>query len=259
MNRLLAISAAIALAGATALGAYAQVPAQPRTARVLPRPKPNTTLLLLNQRLPDVQYTDVPFEQVMEAIKDFTKANVVVRWEKLEDAGVEKDKPITIAVKNLPLSMVLWMIMNEAGGSDVKLAYRASGNLLIVSTEEDLGKEMIVKVYDVTDLLVNVPRFTNAPQIDPSQALSNTGGSGGGGGGNIFQDEGDDEDDDEGDRNALEAPGIRELINLIVATVEPDSWEQNGGTGSITPFRSQLVVRNNILVHQRLNGYIEEE
>ena len=40
--------------------------------------------------------------------------------------------------------MLLWMIMNAAGGSDVKLAYRASNNLLILSTADDLGTEIFL-------------------------------------------------------------------------------------------------------------------
>ena len=32
----------------------------------------------------------------------------------------------------------------------------------------------------------------------------------------------------------------------------------NGGTGTIQAFRNLLVVRNNLLVHQSLGGYVEE-
>ena len=33
---------------------------------------------------------------------------------------------------------------------------------------------------------------------------------------------------------------------------------QNGGTGQIYPFRTSIVVYNNLLVHQRLGGYTQE-
>jgi hypothetical protein len=152
------------------------------------------------------------------------------------------------------------MIMNQAGGSDVKLAYRAAGNMLVMSTEEDLSEEMIVRVYDVSDLLVNVPRFTNAARLDPGQALNQLGqgGQGGGGGGgqsNLFEDTRDDERDDD-DQSA---GSMAELVQLIIDTVEPDSWVTAGGTGSIHPFRKMIVVRNTILVHQALGGYVEED
>lgn len=255
MNRMM-ITCGVGLAFAAT--AFAQ---SNRGPRVLPRLSENPTLKLLNQRIPEVSIEEQPLESVMEWIQELTQANVVVRWEKLEDNSIERDKPISLKVRNLRLSQVLWMIMSQAGGSDVKLAYRAEGNLLILSTEEDLGKEMITKVYDVSDLLTRPPRFTNAPRIDPSQALQNSGGQGGGGGGggggsNIF--ESDDEEDDEGQQGGLADAETAALVQMIIDTIEPDSWQANNGLGSIIPWRGQIVVRNTLLVHQRLGGAIEE-
>jgi hypothetical protein len=179
----------------------------------------------------------------------------------LEDAGIERDKPITMNFRGLRLSQVLWMIMKEAGGTDLPLAYRASGRILTISTEEDLGKEMVIRVYDVSDLLVRAQRFRSAPQLDLAQAGQQ---SGQGGNQNIFGGSGgggtrNDDEDNRGTGNRGEDDtDINELINLIVQTVEPDSWTDNGGLGTIQAFRNLLVVRNNILVHQALGGYVEE-
>ncbi|MFH1748194.1 MAG: hypothetical protein ABIG44_14260 [Planctomycetota bacterium] len=224
-----------------------------------PRPYTPTTLRLLNQRIPEVTFDQVPFESVMDWVKELTGANVVVRWEMLEQMGIERDKPITIKVKNLRLSQVLWMVMNEAGGSDVKLAYRAAGTLLILSTEEDLSRELVLKVYDVGDLLTSAPRFTNAAQLDPGQALNQQGqggqGGGGGGGSQLFQ-TGQNNDNNEDD--TVGGADIDTLIQLITDTVEPDSWTVNGGIGQIYPYRSSIVVYNTLLVHQRIGGYVED-
>lgn len=213
------------------------------------------TLRILNQRIPEVTFEEAPFDQVMQWVEQTMQINVSVRWQILEDAGVQRDKPISVRVRNVRFSQVLWMIMNEAGGPDLKLAYRASGNLLILSTVEDLGKEMITRVYDVSDLLVRVPRFSG-PRLDLSQ--QGGGGQGGGGGQNLFQDEGQDDDSDnrgEGEED-LE---IERLRQIIVQTVEPETWADNGGPGTIVAFRNQLIVRNSIFVHQRLGGYVLED
>jgi uncharacterized membrane protein YgcG len=225
------------------------------------RSRTPSTLAFLNERIEEVSFQDAPLDAVMSWLGELTPMNVVVRWQVLIDAGIERDKPITMQVKNLRLSQVLWMIMDEAGGPDLKLAYRASGELLIISTAEDLGKEMVVRVYDVSDLLVRAPRFTGAPRMD----LSNNQGSGGQGGGSgqsVFGGGsgggGQNEDDDNRGNNQDDDADIQELIALIVQTVEPDSWADNGGLGTIQSFRNLLVVRNNILVHQALGGYVEE-
>jgi hypothetical protein len=52
---------------------------------------------------------------------------------------------------------------------------------------------------------------------------------------------------------------MQELVELIQQAVEPDSWQVNGGLGHIVPFQRSIVVRNTILVHQRLGGYVTEE
>lgn len=262
----------VVVAAVTSASALAQAP-QPLNRGPVARARTPETLKKLNLRIPELSFTEAPLEQVMDWLQDFTQMNVTVRWQVLEDAGISRDKPISLRAKNLRLSQVLWMIMNEAGGTEVKLAYQATGNLLVLSTNEDLGQEMVVKVYDVSDLLFEPQRFTNAPQIDlqqlaqiasqASQAIQNVGfgqggqaggfGGGGGGGQSIFQN-GQGQGEDNYDPEAK----IQELINLITQAIDPDSWEANGGPGTIHVFNQQLVVRNSILVHQRLGGYISE-
>jgi len=253
---------------AAGLGALACVAAaQPESSAAVTAAAAET----LGQRIPEINFTDAPLDQVMEYVKQVSGLNVVVRWAQLEADGIDRDKPITVTARGLRLSQVLWLIMTEAGGGEVKLAYRASGNLLVISTAADLGKEMIVRVYDVSDLLLRIPNFRSAPQIDFSQASQNLGTQGGGGGQNIFGGQGGgQQQDDEARFYQQQQPGqvdpeVQQLINLIVTTIEPDSWAvaigQAGGQGlgTIQAWRKQLVVRNNILVHQLLGGAIESE
>lgn len=248
--------------------APAQVTNSPSTVTTAARaPKRQaTTLTMLSKKIGDVSFTEQPFDQVVDWLRDQTGMNVVVRWQTLEDAGVEREKPISLQVKNLTLAQILWMIMSDAGGTDLKLAYRASGNVLVLSTEEDLGKEMLVRVYNVEDLLVRVPRFTG-PHIDLQQqqggaqggGTSVFGGSGGGSGGNNDDDEGGGGGAGGGAGEAgANDPEMERLVTLITQTVHPDSWVANGGAGTIQAFRRQLVVRNNIRVHQDLGGSVTD-
>lgn len=216
----------------------------------------------LNEPMPLVDFEEASFDTVIDWLADQTKLNIVVRWQTLEGLGLDRDKPISVKLANVRVSQALWNIMNDAGGPDVKLAYRAQGNLLVLSTQEDLGSEMFVRVYDIADLLARVPRFTNAPQLDISQASQGGGGAGGGGGGggNIFGNSSggnsDDEDEEGNNAEGEENADVTRLIELIRTTIEPDSWaEVSGeGKGTIQAFRNQLVVRNNIKVHQLLDS-----
>lgn len=216
--------------------------------------RPVSTAALLNQRLPEVRFVETPLDQVIEWLAEFTQMNVVVRWETIVDAGVERDAPVSLQVRNLRLSQVLWLIMNEAAGSDLVLAYRASGNLLILSTEEDLGREMITKVYDVSDLLVRPPQTGRPDYQQSNQGLGQQ--SGGGGGQSIF---GQGQQQNTQQQEPGQDVQIEELVTLIKNTVEPDSWDTGAGKGSISVFGSLLIVRNTILVHQQLGGYLTDK
>jgi len=237
-------------------------------ARTAPRPQPANTLGILNQRVPELTFEDLPLEQVMDWLAEFTRMNVTVRWQILADAGLDRDKPISIHARNLRLSQVLWLIMSEAAGTEIKLAYRASGNLLILSTSDDLDKEMVTKIYDVADLLIRFPRATRQGAFNVTQGLGQSGGQGGGGGGGagggMFGQGQGQQQQQQGAQGGFGANAggpdtqIQELVDLIRQTVEPDTWRENGGLGSIIAFQRSIVVRNTILVHQRLGGYVTE-
>ena len=211
---------------------------------------PNS-LALLNERIEEVALQEVPLDQMLEGIADFAPLNVVVRWQVLEDMGIERDQPITLQVHNLRLSQVLWLILCEAGGPDVRLAYRVDPGLLIISSEEDLERDMFVRVYDVSDLLAEVPRFPDGPQVDIAQ----TGGSGSQ---SVLTDRGGGERESEQPGGQARQDDAERLIEVITGAIEPDSWLVNGGRGTIRAWGSLLVVRNSIGVHQALGGYLEE-
>ncbi len=257
------------LMGAMVIGVMAAaVLAQPAPpASTTPRAQNTNTVSILNQRVPEITFEDLSLEQVMSWLADFTHMNVNVRWQILADAGVDRDKPISIHARNLRLSQVLWLIMSEAAGTELKLAYRASGNLLVLSTAEDLDKEMVTKIYDVADLIINLPRATRQGAFNVTQGLgqSGQGGSGGGGGGGgagggmFGQGQGQQQQQQgRGDTTGGTTQQIEQLVELIRQTVEPDTWRENGGAGSITAFQKSIVVRNTLLVHQRLGGYVTE-
>ncbi len=258
MRRLICLTLTAGLLTGTTL---AQTLTGPQVAR---RGNELSTLKVLNQRLPEVAFRETPFEQVMDFITDLTKLNLVVRWQNIVDAGVPKDKPVSLQAKNLRLSQVLWLVMSEAGGSDVKLAYRASGNLLVLSTEEDLNKEMVTKVYDVSDLLVRIRNSSREGAFDLTQNMNNVGSQGGGGGTGLFgnsnqQNQYGNDNRDQYGAGAAQTPEMQQLVELIQQTVEPDTWTVNGGLGTVHSFRGGLlVIRNTLLVHQRLGGYVRE-
>lgn len=78
------------------------------------------------------------------------------------------------------------------------------------------------------ELLVREQRQRNRPQTSTSDRQSLAGGG---------------------------AVGAQQLIDLIVNTIAPDSWRQNGGQGSITyyPINPALIIRQTGETHEQVN------
>jgi hypothetical protein len=226
--------------------ALGQTPEARRPGKPTAGQQPGSILIVLDKTVPEVSFKQAPLEQVFDWLGDTMKVNVWVRWQALENYGIERDKPITIHARDVRLSNVLWMILTEAGGPDTQLAYGAVDNILVISTRDDLNDDMIVMVYDVRDLFERVPDFTGGPRMRFD--------SGGQIGAPAIEEGGPS---DEGRRDRLEQEQ-EAFVEVITATVEPDSWVENGGRGTVRLWRGQLIVRNGLYVHQVLGGALRD-
>lgn len=224
---------------------------------------------VLRTRIPDIQFEEAPLADVLTYLGQAAGVNIVARWRHLEDLGVERDRPVMLSAKNLRLRQVLWLLMNDVGGPDVKLAYRAEGSLILFSTAEDLNQTMVVKAYDVQDLIaarLKNAAFTQTRGRDVPITVVPTVAAGAvavqpvtrryGSGVHIGGTEPDADYESQNEMDGTPEEHMRQLIDVITNTIEPDSWAVNGGTGTIAPFRGMLIVRNTPLVHQKLNGPI---
>jgi hypothetical protein len=120
----------------------------------------------------------------------------------------------------------------------------------------------VVRVYDVRELTHTVPNYPYFGNISPRMnttlgALSFPGingvNGGGGGGGNMFG----------GGMNA--APGAEQqataeqLAKLIIDTVEPETWRENGGDiGTIKQLNGMLVVTHKPATQQQVEELLRQ-
>ncbi len=214
----------------------------------------------LEEPIPDVSFQEQPFETIIDWMGELSQINMSVDWEDLENNGIERDKPVTLDLANLPFRTVLREILTQVGG-EVRLAFDISDGLLKIATKEKLDRDKEIRVYDINDLLVNIPRFTNAAQLNPGQALNQAGqggqggGGGGGGQGQLFQD--DEQEGTEGDEGAGRAAQAEQIMDIIRQTVEPDSWrETGGGDGSMRELNGQLIVYNTSDSHRQVTDLL---
>ncbi len=208
---------------------------------------------ILRTTVPQVEWEDAPFGDVIAWLREQGELNVVVRWNVLQELGIDEDTPISLRLRDAKIATILGEVLAQLGQGK-ELRFIGIGRTITISTHEDLNKKLYVKAYPVNDLLFRIPDFGDAPSINLQQG----GGGGGPGGGSASQNPfqggtggggGTDED------NRSRSERIKDMIEMIKETVEPTSWKDNGGEGTIHSFNDTvLVVRATLDVHERLGG-----
>jgi general secretion pathway protein D len=214
---------------------------------------------MLTSIQPEVNFEDHPFDQVMGFLTDVNDMNIAVDWEDLRNHGVDRDKPITIRLRDVPLRTVLTEVLGQAGG-DVPLNYSVGDGLLRIATKEKLDREKHIVVYDIRDLIVDIPQFANAPRFDLGGQPAGGGDLPGGRGDSIFGSQpGYGADDGEQGSNRRNDAIVEEIMDIVRQTVEPDSWRETGtGDGALRELNGQLIVYNTSEAHQQARSLLDQ-
>ncbi|HEX8913879.1 MAG TPA: hypothetical protein VF796_16135 [Humisphaera sp.] len=214
----------------------------------------------LARRMSVPNFKNTPLSAAIDHIRDVTQCNIWVNWKALEAAGVNPDTPINIDLRNVTLSKILTTMLAEAGGATA-ISFQVNDNVIEITTRELADREMVTRIYPIDDLIMEIPSFDNAPDFN----LQNTnqggqsgggggggrGGGGGGGGGSIFGGNGGTQ---EKEKTKTRDERAQEIIDLIINTVRPDVWKDNGGTASIRHFNGKLVITAPPSIHELIGG-----
>ncbi|MEM9415615.1 MAG: hypothetical protein AAGA29_09090 [Planctomycetota bacterium] len=220
----------------------------------------NRTAQLAMRRVVTVNFDSAGLGSVIDYIRDTTGANITVNWPALEIPGIDQDTLISISLARVPAEQLLKLVLEQASANafeDDKAGYSIIEGIVQISTLAELKTSTEVRLYDIRDLLVQVPNFSNAPAFDLNEALSNTnsggsnggggGGGGGGGSGGLFGDDTNDNLEDTPSRDEL----IDEIIELIQDTVgNQDEWLDDDS--SIRELNGNLIVKSTNDNHRQI-------
>ncbi len=224
--------------------------------------------LKLRRRAPELRFDAKEFEEVLNELRALTGLNIHANWTALEAMAIEKDAEVTLDLRDVTYEKALKLILDEVGAGETELAYDIDDGVIQISTKEDLSRRTIIKVYNVQDLLIDVPMFRgrqiNLENIGQNQQQGGLGGGkyirgqggggGGAGGGNIFAGGGTDDEDQPTDDDPLEP-----IIELIQETIDPESWREAGGNvGSIQSLHQQLIVTQTSTAHTQLRDLLRD-
>ncbi|MEM1072051.1 MAG: hypothetical protein AAGB48_11105 [Planctomycetota bacterium] len=244
-------SAALLLAGGVLPGAptAGTARAQADDASTLQAKRDNLAKLL---RPITLDVTDQRLEDVITFITDFTGAQIEARYiDDRSPEGLDPESLITIDARNMSTLRLLELVVEQAARDSFDGAtwqFTPWGSVE-VGLKSTLNRRQRVQIYDISDLLLVLPDYEDAPEIDLQSVLQSS--QGGGGGQSPFDDSGG-EDDEERDLEERR----NNVIDLIQSIVEPDQWQANGGDGgSIRIYQNALVVRAADYMHRQIDGY----
>ncbi len=241
----------------------AKNPTRTSTGRLQIGGKKSPIRALLLKHVDSVNFDETTFREVLDWVRDQStehgKVNVIAQWRALAVESIDEESPVTLQMEDTTVAEVLDEALDQLSDLD-PLTYVGIRNNLKVSTASDFDRKLYTRVYNVDDIFFEIKNFFGSPQIDLNQQQQGGGGGGGGqggqaqvqsifgnsggGGGNDDNNENDEEDEERGE----------EIMEWIRATVEPNTWEENGGFGTMDVFNKNLVIRNTLKVHETIGG-----
>lgn len=169
----------------------------------------------LQKIIPSINFNGTPLNDAVAFLHELTDANIIL------DATLAGDtsKTVSLNLSNVTLEDALKWVCKLS-----ELKYALKGNAIYIGTQQSILEDMVLKRYDVSDILAPINSFSANTQGfgtgGSTSGMSNVGGGGGGGlggGGGGF---------DEGDEDKKQPTG-EELIKFIMSMVKPPGgWEE---------------------------------
>ncbi len=212
-----------------------------------------------------VEFKDNSLEEVVRFITELTGAEIEPMWiDDTNPQGLDKEKRITnLKANGITALRLLERVLEKAsddGSSKTNTWQMTEGGAMQIGPKSRLNVDKRLEIYDIADLLLEVPYYGNAPKFDLQSVLSS--GQGGGGGQSPFQ-ESQNSQQQNGRTTignaTLRTPAERadDLVKIIQDYVENGEWQDQGGTGGSIKYYApgSLIVNAADYMHRQLNGY----
>lgn len=197
---------------------------------------------------------------VLEFLADQLNVEVHLQRGEIEGAGLSLDAPVSLRFKRVRGDMLLDLALQQVSPD---LSYIIRDGIVIVGNRGSLSGSQVVRVYNCRDLLaaaaespptpagpmgIGFPPGTipGTPQPGGSRPPGGVPGMAGAMGGYFA-----------GGSGGSPATPTEQLQRVIRTTVAPESWDLNGGAGSMEEFGGLLVVNQSEAIHDRVEKLLQ--
>jgi hypothetical protein len=163
------------------------------------------------------EFKGTPLSEVIDYLEKSTGATIIIDKQALDEAGVTYETTVTFRTSKATMRTVLRKVLG-----DLNLGYIVEDGIIRVMTLEQARNTLTTRVYYVGDL-AGISGYGPFNPFGQAQA----------------------------------ALAISQIVQLIVTNIEPQSWDFNGGPGSIRwdPTTMSLVIKQSAEVHYKMRGY----
>jgi hypothetical protein len=168
-----------------------------------------------------VNFGNRPLEEALQDLSNQLDQPLLVDTRSLDDLGIDLKKPVSLQANGLPARTVLRQVLGSAG-----LTFVVKDEAIQVVTVERARDLLVTRVYYLGDVVQGVGPFAGSltwgPFVDHQQTMAN----------------------------------VKLIIDAIQSSVDPLSWRERDGPGSITfhfPSMS-IIVRASTEVHATLGS-----
>jgi beta-lactamase regulating signal transducer with metallopeptidase domain len=184
----------------------------------------DTAKAILRRQLPKITIDAGDLPQAIKQLSQIAGQTIVIEQPALAATAAEKNRRqamIHFQLQNDTVENALWRILRAADPAGQRLDFAVVHGTITVSTESALKRATAqTQVYDISDLLVEVPDFQNAPTL---AGMSTTQPSQVG----------------ESSKPMTLPEKIQAIIKFVQETVDPNSWKEYA---TIREQAKQLVV-----------------
>jgi type II secretory pathway component GspD/PulD (secretin) len=163
-----------------------------------------------------LNFTDAPLKQVIDDIRGWTDINIYIDQPALHQEGVNMEHLVSVKLEKVSLKSALNLILRQ-----VHLTYIIKDEVLQITSESAARSRLERVTYQVGDLIIPIPNSSGNASIHESNATQTC---------------------------------EEQLIKLITKTVEPPSWSDMGGPGTIDwhPLTKSLVINQTPDVQEQI-------
>jgi len=240
----------------------------------------------------NVNFTEIALQDVLKTLCDMANVPMFIDPQGLALEAVTTDQPVSIALsKEISLKSALNLILDP-----LRLSYIIDDDVLKITSEGARNSHVYPETYNVADLVIPIPNFVPGYNVGlPAairEAYATVGQQAGSASSSSFpltiaadelqgavpgasalaqlpQTHGYNSMRGRPSQYSSVGPGgmggaaladFDTLIELITSTVATDTWEENGGTGAIEPFPTNLslVISQTQDVHEQIADLLEQ-